>query len=84
MLNPVRSEADAFKLVVIIGAGAAAVIALSLLAGPEFGVVLAAGLVGFGLGHSWRSIRDELRTDRGADDATSSSRPTRPGSPPGP
>jgi len=84
MLNPLRSEADAFKLVIIIGAGAAAVIALSLLAGPEFGVVLAAGLIGFGLGLSWRAVSDELRSDRRADDATSSSRPTRPGSPPGP
>lgn len=57
MHNPLRSEADAFRMVVIIGGGAAAVIALSLLAGPEFGVVLAGALVGLGVGLAWRDAR---------------------------
>ncbi|HEX2435838.1 MAG TPA: hypothetical protein VHI76_04210 [Solirubrobacterales bacterium] len=57
MHNPLRSEADAFRMVMIVGAGAAAVIALSLLAGPEFGVVLAAALVGVGIGFAWRASR---------------------------
>lgn len=57
MHNPLRSEVDAFRMVVTIGSGAAAVIALSLLAGPEFGVVLAAALVGLGIGLIWRDAR---------------------------
>ena len=62
MHNPLRSEADAFRFVMTIGAGAAAVIALSLLAGPEFGVVLAAALVGVGVGAAWRSSRGTVTT----------------------
>lgn len=61
MHNPLRSEADAFRFVMTIGAGAAAVIALSLLAGPEFGVVLAAALVGVGIGAAWRTSRGSER-----------------------
>jgi hypothetical protein len=61
MHNPLRSEADAFRFVMTIGVGAAAVIALSLLAGPEFGVVLAAALVGVGVGAAWRSSRGSER-----------------------
>jgi hypothetical protein len=61
MHNPLRSEADAFRMVMTIGAGAAAVIALSLLAGPEFGVVLAAALVGVGIGMAWRTSRGSQR-----------------------
>jgi hypothetical protein len=61
MHNPLRSEADAFRMVMTIGAGAAAVIALSLLAGPEFGVVLAAALVGVGIGAAWRTSRGSER-----------------------
>ena len=57
MRNPLRSEADAFRFVMTIGAGAAAVIALSLLAGPEFGVVLAAALIGVWIGAAWRGWR---------------------------
>jgi hypothetical protein len=61
MHNPLRSEAEAFRFVMTIGAGAAAVIALSLLAGPEFGVVLAAALVGVGVGAAWRTSRGSER-----------------------
>jgi hypothetical protein len=61
MHNPLRSEADAFRMVMTIGAGAAAVIVLSLLAGPEFGVVLAAALVGVGIGAAWRTSRGSKR-----------------------
>jgi len=61
MHNPLRSEADAFRFVMTIGAGAAAVIVLSLLAGPEYGVVLAAALVGVGIGAAWRSARGSMR-----------------------
>jgi hypothetical protein len=61
MHNPLRSETDAFRFVMTIGAGAAAVIALSLLAGPEFGVVLAAALIGVGVGAAWRTSRGTER-----------------------
>jgi hypothetical protein len=61
MHNPLRSEADAFRWIVVIGAGAASVIALTLLTRPAIGVVWAAALVGFGVGLAWRSSRGSLR-----------------------
>jgi hypothetical protein len=60
MHNPLRSEADAFRWVVVIGVGALAVIALTLLTRPVFGVVLAAALLGFGAGIAYRSSRGSL------------------------
>ena len=60
MHNPLRSEADAFRWVVVIGAGALAVIALTLLTRPAFGVVLAAALIGFGAGVAYRSARGSM------------------------
>jgi GABA permease len=44
----------------VIGAGALAVIALTLLTRPVFGVVLAAALLGFGAGVAYRSSRGSL------------------------
>lgn len=61
MHNPLRSEADAFRWVVVIGLGALAVIALTLLTRPVFGVVLAAALIGFGAGVAYRGSRGSLR-----------------------
>lgn len=60
MHNPLRSEADAFRWVVVIGAGAIAVIALTLLTRPVFGVVLTALLIGFGAGFAYRASRGSL------------------------
>ncbi len=60
MHNPLRSEADAFKWVVVIGAGAVSVIALTLLTRPVVGVVWAALLVGFGVGFGYRAARGSL------------------------
>jgi GABA permease len=60
MHNPLRSEADAFKWVVVIGAGAASVIALTLLTRPVVGVVWAALLIGFGVGFGYRAARGSL------------------------
>ncbi len=57
MHNPLRSEAEMFRLVVIFGVAAAAVIVLSVTAGPEFGVVLAALLLGVGIGFVWAASR---------------------------
>jgi GABA permease len=60
MHNPLRSEADAFRWVVVIGAGAVAVIALTLLTKPVFGAILAAALIGFGVGVTYRNSRGSL------------------------
>lgn len=60
MHNPLRSEADAFKWVVVIGLGAVSVIGLTLLTRPVIGVVWAALLIGFGVGIGYRSARGSL------------------------
>jgi hypothetical protein len=60
MHNPLRSEADAFKWVVVIGAGAVSVIVLTLLTRPVVGLVWAAALVGFGVGFGYRAARGSL------------------------
>jgi GABA permease len=60
MHNPLRSEADAFKWVVVIGGGAVSVIGLTLLTRPVVGVVWAALLIGFGAGVAYRNARGSL------------------------
>jgi hypothetical protein len=60
MHNPLRSEADAFRWVLVIGLGAVSVIALTLLTRPAIGAAWAAALVGFGGGMAWRSSRGSL------------------------
>ena len=60
MHNPLRSEADAFRWVVVIGLAALSVIALTLLTRPVIGVVWAALLLGFGAGLGYRSSRGAL------------------------
>jgi GABA permease len=60
MHNPLRSEADAFRWVVVIGVAAASIIALTLLTRPVIGVVWGAALIGFGLGFGYRSARGSL------------------------
>ena len=71
MHNPLRSEADAFRWIVVIGIGAASVTALTLLTRPASGVAWAAALVGFGVGLAWRSsrgsLRDNIAVSRGGD-----------------
>jgi hypothetical protein len=54
---PLRSEADAFRLVVIIGVAAGAVTALALLTDPAAGAILAAALLGLGAGFALRGAR---------------------------
>ncbi len=63
MHNPLRSEADAFRWVVVIGVAAASVIALTLLTRPVIGVIWAALLVGFGVGFGYRAARGSLPRD---------------------
>jgi hypothetical protein len=61
MHNPLRSEADAFRWIVVIGIGCASVVALTLLTRPAIGVAWATALIGFGVGIAWRSSRGTLR-----------------------
>jgi GABA permease len=58
--NPLRSEADAFRWIVVIGIGAASIIGLTLLTRPAIGAAWGAALVGFGVGLAWRSSRGTL------------------------
>jgi len=60
MHNPLRSEADAFRWVVVIGVGAVSVIVLTLLTRPAVGAVWAAALIGFGAGVAYRNSRGSL------------------------
>jgi hypothetical protein len=60
MHNPLRSEADAFRWVVVIGMAALTVIGLTLLTRPVIGVVWAAALIGFGAGVAYRNSRGTL------------------------
>jgi hypothetical protein len=57
MHNPLRSEGDVFRAVVIIGIGAAAVIAVTLLTRPAVGAALLAAEVGLGVGLLWRGAQ---------------------------
>jgi len=63
MHNPLRNEADVFRLVVVIGIGVAAVVALALLTRPVIGLILAAALIGFGVGLAWRGARGSLPSE---------------------
>jgi hypothetical protein len=57
MHNPLRSEAEAFRWVLVIGGACATVIALSLLTEPRYGAILGAALIGLGIGLLWRGAR---------------------------
>jgi hypothetical protein len=60
MHNPLRSEADAFRWVVVIGVGAISVILLTLLTRPAIGAAWATALLGFGAGVAYRNSRGSL------------------------
>jgi hypothetical protein len=60
MHNPLRSEADAFRWVVVIGVAALSVIVLTLLTRPVIGVAWGAALLGFGAGLAYRNSRGSL------------------------
>ncbi len=70
MRNPLRSEADAFRLLVVIVCAAAAVIALTLLTRPLFGALLGLVLVCVAAWRLWGWLREGLR-----EPPTSSRRP---------
>jgi hypothetical protein len=60
MHNPLRSERDVFRAVVVIGIGAGAVIALALLTRPAFGALLLAAEAAVGIWALWRRARGTL------------------------
>lgn len=60
MHNPLSSEADAFRWVVVIGVAAVSVILLTLITRPVVGVIWAALLIGFGAGLAYRNSRGSL------------------------
>jgi hypothetical protein len=60
MHNPLRSEADAFRLALIIGMAAASVIAVALLFSTALGVLWAAAMLALGVGMAYRSARGSL------------------------
>ena len=60
MHNPLRSEADAFRMVVIIGLAAVPVIVIGLVAGPEWGAVVLGVELGIGIGLIWQGSRGSL------------------------
>jgi uncharacterized membrane protein len=57
MHNPLRSEADVFRLVIAIGVAAALVVALSLITSPLWGILLAVLLIGVGVAFSLRAAK---------------------------
>lgn len=60
MHNPLRSEQDAFRWLLVIGAAILSATVLTLLTGPVVGVVWTALLIGFGVGFGYRSARGSL------------------------
>jgi CTP:molybdopterin cytidylyltransferase MocA len=69
--NPLRSEADAFRLLARVGVAAAAVIAVALLIGPLAGVLLGAVVLAAGAGRRLGGVAKALLPVRGRDgDAT--------------
>src|SRR3954452_775107 len=60
MHNPLRSEADVFRAVIVIIVGAGAIIALTEIAGQTAGAVLLIVLVLAGLVVLWRRARGEM------------------------
>jgi GABA permease len=63
MHNPLRSEADAFRWLVVIATGVVSATVLTLLTRPVVGVVWTALLIGFGVGFGYRSARGSLPRD---------------------
>jgi hypothetical protein len=69
MRNPFRSEADAFRLLMIIGAGALAVILAAVAIGPGVGAVLAAVLLSAGIWSVFQWLREGIAPDHRPEDA---------------
>ena len=60
MHNPLRSEADMFRVVVVVGIAAAPVILAGLLIDPLAGAIVLGVELGIGIGLLWRGARGSL------------------------
>jgi hypothetical protein len=74
MHNPLRTEADVFRLVVVIVGAAALVVALALITEPIWGVLLAALLILIGIGAVWRVTRGSEPREVAAPESTDDTR----------
>jgi len=63
-MDPLRSEADAFRILLVVGAGALAVIVVALLFGSLPGFLLGLFLIGVGIGRLFRGRRTHAPTSR--------------------
>lgn len=59
--NPLRNEADMFRVLIMFGLAAAIVIAVALLIGSLAGAIVGAVFVAIGLWRSWQLIQDWRR-----------------------
>ncbi len=57
MGNPFKSEAEMFRVLVAVVVAAVPVIALALLVGPVFGLIVLGVELGVGVGVLWRALR---------------------------
>ena len=57
MANPFKSEAEMFRVLMFVVAAAVPVVAVGLLAGPGFGLIVLGVELGLGLGLLWRAFR---------------------------
>jgi hypothetical protein len=57
MHNPLRNEADVFRLVIVLVGAAALVVALTLITSPIWGILLAVALIAIGVWFTWRGTR---------------------------
>ncbi len=66
--NPLRNEADMFRVLIMFGVAAAIVIAVALMIGSLAGAIVGAILVAIGLWRTWQLIGDWRRYDADADE----------------
>ena len=59
--NPLRNEADMFRVLIMFVVAAAIVIAVTVLTRPLVGALVGAGLVAIGLWRTWGLIQDWRR-----------------------
>ena len=59
--NPLRNEADMFRVLIMFGVAAAIVIAVAMLIGSLAGVIVGAVFVAIGLWRTWQLIQDWRR-----------------------
>jgi hypothetical protein len=59
--NPLRNEADMFRVLLMFGGAAAVVIAVALLVSSLAGALVALVLLGIGLWRTWQLIQDWRR-----------------------